>query len=123
MSKNQLSLNELCSALKVSRRAVQGYESHDLVAPSGRNKMGHLLYDAAAIERIRLIKDYQDFGFTLREIEGLLTASNGLLKEELEKKRLQLLSHRTQLEQTLQKINERISALEHSAADRDANTI
>ena len=41
-------LHELCDALGVSRRAVQGYEKAGLVAPSGRNKYGHLLYDEKA---------------------------------------------------------------------------
>ena len=37
-------LRQVCTGLKLSRRAVQGYEQAGLVAPSGKNKYGYLLY-------------------------------------------------------------------------------
>ena len=51
-------LRQMCAELKISRRTVQGYEKAGLVAPSGKNKYGYLLYGAAERERIRLIHFY-----------------------------------------------------------------
>lgn len=54
-----MTLREICETLGVSRRALQGYEKAGLVASTGRNKYGHLLYDEKARERIAEIKFYQ----------------------------------------------------------------
>ena len=51
-----MTLREICEALEVSRRAVQGYEKAGLVSATDQNKYGHLLYDEAAMLRIEQIK-------------------------------------------------------------------
>lgn len=79
-----LTLRELCQLLNISRRTVQGYEAQGLVAPSGKTNMGHLVYDAAAQERVRSIRKYQEYGFQLKKIALLLDAPNAVLKVELE---------------------------------------
>ena len=79
MSKSK-TLSELCSTLQVSRRAIQGYEKTGLVVASGKNKYGHLLYDAEAEERIRRIKLYQQLGFRLKEIKEIMDAPNQIVK-------------------------------------------
>lgn len=79
MSKSK-TLSELCSTLQVSRRAIQGYEKTGLVVASGKNKYGHLLYDAVAEERIRRIKLYQQLGFRLKEIKEIMDAPNQIVK-------------------------------------------
>ena len=48
--KMQQTLRQVCTELNVSRRAVQGYEKAGLVAPSGKNKYGYLLYGEEARE-------------------------------------------------------------------------
>ena len=79
MSKSK-TLSELCSTLQVSRRAIQGYEKVGLVAASGKNKYGYLLYNPEAQERIRRIKLYQQLGFRLKEIKEIMDAPNEIVK-------------------------------------------
>lgn len=55
-------LNELCSSMGVSRRAVQGYEKAGLVAASDKNKYGYLLYDEEAQGKVKQIKLFQQAG-------------------------------------------------------------
>lgn len=81
-----MTLKEVCKNLGVTRRAVQGYEKAGLVSCVGKNKYGYLLYDEAAIEKIRSIKMYQDFGFTIKEIKMLLTASDELYKRMIKER-------------------------------------
>ena len=76
----KLTLRELCEALYVSRRMVQGYEQHGLVKASDRNKYGYLLYDREAVERVKKIRFLQEMGFKLREIEGIIDAPTGTYK-------------------------------------------
>ena len=77
----EMTLREVCNIVGVSRRAVQGYEEAGLVNSSGKSKYGYLLYDEAAVEKIRCIKQYQDFGFTVKEIKVLMTAVNEVYVE------------------------------------------
>ena len=48
-----MTLREVCNAIGVSRRAVQGYEKESLVSATGKTNRGYLLYDTAAQERIK----------------------------------------------------------------------
>lgn len=91
---NIKTLHEVCQALGVTRRGVQGYEKRGLVKPSARNKYGHLLYNTNAQRRIALIKDYQKLGFSLKEIETLIDAPNKVVKEALEKQVIRLQEER-----------------------------
>lgn len=80
----QQTLRQVCAQLKLSRRAIQGYEKVGLVAPSERNKYGHLPYDETEVDRIRLIRFYQQLGFKLKEIKSLLDAPASVKKTALQ---------------------------------------
>ena len=58
----EMTLRELCQTLNISRRAVQGYEKANLVHATGKNKMGYLLYNKDAQQRIRWISQLQNLG-------------------------------------------------------------
>ena len=83
---DELLLREVCELVGVTRRAVQGYESSGLVAATGKNKMGHLLYDKTAVDTIKEIKRYQDCGFSLTEIKNLKFMSQTEQRQVLESK-------------------------------------
>lgn len=112
MEQKEMTLREVCRTYHVSRRAVQGYEKHGLVQATGRNERGYLLYDAAAQQRIGQIKQYQEFGFQVKEIQELLQAPPPVLKEKLLAKRQRLLESRQRLEETIQNITELINTME-----------
>lgn len=90
----EMTLKEVCKKIGVTRRAVQGYEKAGLVSFSGKNKYGYLLYDEVAIEKIRIIKMYQDFGFTIKEIKELLAVSDEIymrmMKEHIEAMKMEM---------------------------------
>lgn len=81
-----MTLRELCEAEGVSRRAVQGYEQAGLVAPSGRNERGYLLYDQSTQEKIRQIRFFQDMGFSIKEIKEISGAEKQIVRSVIEKK-------------------------------------
>ena len=83
-------LKEVCESIGVTRRAVQGYEAIGLVAPTGKNKMGYLLYDDTAQNKIKHIKQLQDMGFSLKEIKELEDASTEEIRKALEEKVLEI---------------------------------
>lgn len=81
---SEKTLREVCNAIGVTRRAVQGYERAGLVSATCRNERGYLLYDEKAQEKIKKIKLFQEMGFTIREIQDLDHAPSHELKAALE---------------------------------------
>lgn len=109
--KMQQKLRQVCAERKISRRTIQGYEKAGLVAPSGKNKYGHLLYGETERERIRLIRFYQLLGFRLKEIRVLLEAPVPVRKAALQRKEEELESEYIRLQELIRQVKEFIAAL------------
>jgi DNA-binding transcriptional MerR regulator len=107
----EMTLRELIEATGVSRRAIQGYEKEGLMQASGKNQYGHLLYDEAIKERVSLIRLYQEFGFTLKEITCLLDAPDHMVKKALETQLVILMQKRDRMDVLIIEINELINNL------------
>lgn len=107
----QQTLRQVCAQLELSRRAIQGYEKAGLVTPSRRNKYGHLLYDETEVERIRLIRFYQQLGFQLKEIKNLLDAPASVKKTALQIQIETLERQHSQLHKLIQQAKTYIAAL------------
>lgn len=107
----KITLREVCNRVGVSRRAVQGYEEAGLVVSSGKNKYGYLLYDEAEVEKIRCIKQYQDFGFKVKEIVVLMDAPDDVYVEMLSRKM-------EMMKKQLKKLIANIEATEKLLAER-----
>lgn len=107
----EMALREVCDTLKVSRRAVQGYEKAGLVCASGKNRYGYLIYDEHAQERIRQIKLFQQLSFTLKEIKEIIDAPNPVVKAALEERVEKLQEKREDLDELISKAYELIETL------------
>lgn len=106
-----MTLREVCVAADVSRRAVQGYEKAGLVSASGKSERGYLLYDVNSQERIKKIKFFQQLGFTVKEIKGIIDAPNDILKAALEDRVERLKEEKTCVEGLIIETNELIEKL------------
>ena len=107
-----MTLREVCTALGVSRRAVQGYENESLVTATGKNNRGYLLYNSEAQERIKKIKLYQDMGFSLKQIKEIIDDSGSVLRNALiqQKKKLnQEIDQKTHMIHIIQEILDSLS--------------
>ena len=99
-----MTLREVCDMVGVSRRTVQCYEQAGLVASTGRNKYGYLLYDEEAITRIQDIKMYQHFGFALKDIKVLLSTSEEEYVELMSKRLADMRKQLIELEANVTKM-------------------
>lgn len=68
-----LTIGELAAQTKLSTNALRFYEREGLLQPSSRSPAGYRLYDDEAEARVSFIKHAQHCGFTLTEINQLLT--------------------------------------------------
>ena len=106
-------LHEVCDAIGVTRRAVQGYEKRGLVVPSGKNKYGYLLYDYRAQQRIALIKRYQRLGFKLKDIEELIDAPVYVVSEALKRQIIRLKEDSKEREEIINMAQKWIDDMNH----------
>ncbi len=106
-----ITLRDLCKRLKVSRRAIQGYESAGLVSATGKNERGHLLYDEAAQERIQRIVVFRQFGFQVKEIKGIIDAPNPVVKKALQAQAVKLEVKEQEMSEAVKQIYIMIEAL------------
>ncbi len=104
-------LSQVCAELNVSRRAIQGYEKIGLVSPAGKNKYDHLLYGEPERERIRIIRFYQQLGFTLKEIKVLLSSCPSERKAAIRAKVTELEAKNVRLQELIRQAEEHIATL------------
>ena len=71
MRNDLMTLKEVCKETGVTRKIVQTYENYGLVKATTKNKYGYLLYDDAAVKKIKKIRLYQRFGYRLSVIAKL----------------------------------------------------
>lgn len=68
-----LTIGKLAAQTDLSTNALRFYEREGLLSPSTKSDSGYRLYDDTAVARVRFIKHAQHCGFTLTEINELLT--------------------------------------------------
>ena len=106
-----MTLKEVCNEVGVSRRAIQGYEKLGLVQATGKMKRGYLLYDEDMILRIRTIKMYQNAGFQLKQIKGIIDEPAEVRKAALEGKITKLQKKKEELDETIEQIEAFLESL------------
>lgn len=112
--KTEKTLREVCTELGISRRTIQGYEKAGLVAPSGKNKYGYLLYNEAARKRIQTLRFYQQLGFSIREIQTIADAPRTIRKAALIQRIALLEAEQAALRHLIQQAKQYIAILEQN---------
>jgi len=106
-----MTLREICVAAGVTRRAVQGYEKAGLVSPTGKTSRGYLLYDLNSQERIKVIRLYQQLGFSIKEIKEIIDAPSEIKRQALETRIIKLKEQGENIENLIEKAYELIETL------------
>lgn len=75
MARSELHIGEVAALTGVTVDTVRYYERRRLLPRAARTGGGFRLFRPEAIERIRVIKQAQELGFSLDEIERLLTGN------------------------------------------------
>jgi MerR family Zn(II)-responsive transcriptional regulator of zntA len=67
-----LTIGKLAKQVGVTADALRYYEREGLLAPASKTEAGYRKYNADAVRRVRFIRQAQQCGFTLSEIQELL---------------------------------------------------
>ena len=68
-----LTIGDVARKSGVTVEALRYYERQGLVAAPDRDDNGYRLYRPDAVDRVRFIKRAQDVGFTLKDVQELLS--------------------------------------------------
>ncbi|TXH73990.1 heavy metal-responsive transcriptional regulator [Thiobacillus sp.] len=66
-------IGKIAALTGVSPDTLRYYEKEHLIAPASKTGAGYRLYNDEAVRRLRFIKTAQHCGFTLSDIQALLT--------------------------------------------------
>jgi DNA-binding transcriptional MerR regulator len=119
-------IEEVAARTGFTKRTLRYYEEIGLITPAGRSEGNYRLYseaDVARLQRIKRLKDVLGIPLSsikrLAEIEETLDVLGTELRGPLDpqQRRTRLLQARTELEQQLRTIDERLATLTHMRAE------
>lgn len=73
-----MQIGEVAAHTELSIRTIRHYDELGLVTPSARSQGGFRLYTGADVDRLLVIRRMKPLGFTLAEMNELLTALDTL---------------------------------------------
>lgn len=73
-----LQIGEVAERVGLSLRTVRFYEEQGLLTPAARSEGGFRLYTEMQVERLALIKRMKPLGFSVEQMNDLLTAHDTL---------------------------------------------
>lgn len=102
-------IGEAARSVGMSVEGLRFYERRGLVRPARRTPSGYRLYGEREVDSLRFIRSAQEMGFSLREIQTLLTLRDGVDES--------CRSMRGQLQDKLATVRRRIELLRHFEGD------
>ena len=103
------SIQELAQLAGVSSRTLRYYDQIDLL-PAERGDNGYREYSSAAVDRLQLIRYFQEFGFSLTQIQDLLIQSSTAQTAALMQQRGHLQNQRDHLTALLNTLDRTLAA-------------
>ena len=107
-----MNIGEAASATGVSVKMIRYYEDIGLVGPALRTYSGYRVYQDKDIQTLRFVRRARDLGFTVKQIEGLLTLWRDRSRASADVKRIAQ-GHVDELHRKMRELGEMIAALEH----------
>lgn len=107
-----MNIGEAASATGVSVKMIRYYEDIGLVGPALRTYSGYRVYQDKDIQTLRFVRRARDLGFTVKQIEGLLTLWRDRSRASADVKRIAQ-GHIESLQQKKRELGEMIAALDH----------
>lgn len=107
-----MNIGEAATATGISVKMIRYYEDIGLVGPALRTYSGYRVYQDKDIQTLRFVRRARDLGFTVKQIEGLLTLWRDRSRASADVKRIAQ-GHVEDLQRKMRELGEMIDALNH----------
>ncbi len=110
-----VNIGDAASASGVSAKMIRHYEEIGLVPPASRTHSGYRVYAKADVHTLRFIRRARNLGFSVKQIEALLSLWRDRRRASGTVKALAL-AHMAELDARILEMTEMRRSLEHLAA-------
>ena len=83
MPSHAFTIGKLADVAEVTIETIRYYQRRGLITEPAKKEGGFRSYDETHVQRLRFIKRAQELGFSLNDIEELLSLSQGIDRERL----------------------------------------
>ena len=109
-----MNIGQASDATGVSAKMIRYYEETGLIRPATRSPSGYRVYADPDIQTLRFVRRARDLGFTVSQIEHLLTLWRDRSRASGDVKRIAT-DHIADLHRKMREIQEMVTTLEHLA--------
>ena len=109
-----MNIGQASDATGVSAKMIRYYEETGLIRPAVRSSSGYRIYEDPDIQTLRFVRRARDLGFTVSQIEDLLTLWRDRRRASGDVKRIAT-DHISELHKKMREIQEMVTTLEHLA--------
>ena len=116
-----MNIGEAAAATGVSVKMIRYYEDIGLVGPALRTYSGYRVYQDKDVQTLRFVRRARDLGFTVKQIDDLLTLWRDRTRASASVKEIAL-GHVAALEKKMQELKEMSDTLLHLASHCHGDT-
>ncbi|MCC6163651.1 MAG: Cu(I)-responsive transcriptional regulator [Acidobacteria bacterium] len=106
-----MTIGQASQASGVSAKMIRYYEQTGLIPRAERRESGYRDYTTADVHRLRFIRRARDLGFSVAEINDLLSLWRDTSRQSADVKRIAM-THIAELRERIDRLNQMVGALE-----------
>jgi Cu(I)-responsive transcriptional regulator len=111
-----MNIGDIAKATGISAKMIRYYEETGLIRPATRTLSGYRVYSDNDLQTLRFVRRARDLGFTVKQIEDLLTLWRDRTRASADVKQIALV-HVAALEKKMQELKEMADTLLHLASN------
>lgn len=111
-----MNIGDVAKATGISAKMIRYYEETGLIRAALRSYSGYRVYTESDIQTLRFVRRARDLGFTVKQIDDLLTLWLDRDRASADVKQIAM-SHVAELEKKMQELKEMTEALRHLASN------
>jgi MerR family transcriptional regulator, copper efflux regulator len=110
-----MNIGDIAKATGISTKMIRYYEETGLIRPATRTMSGYRVYSDNDLQTLRFVRRARDLGFTVKQIDDLLTLWRDRTRASSSVKEIAL-AHVAALEKKMQELKEMSDTLLHLAS-------
>jgi DNA-binding transcriptional MerR regulator len=115
LDQNVYYITEFANKASISVRTLRYYDKRGLLVPSTFDKSGYKLYTDEDFTNLQYILSLKFLGFSINEIQKLLSGNKQELKKRLEQQKAMMIGKRMQIDQIIEAIEQVEESLQSKA--------